>query len=301
MIRTLILAATALLAVPLTAPGQAAAQSFGSRFGAMDAPAAAPDRTIAYGNDPLQKLDVWRAKNVASAAPLIVFVHGGGWSRGSKDNATGPWKAVHYPQAGYAFAAIDYRLVPSATVEQQAQDVAHALKAALDQAQALGIDRHRVVLMGHSAGAHLVALVGTDERYLRAAGLSFADLAGVLPIDGAGYDVADQMTDAGRFMKPKYQAAFGTDVHRQQMLSPTSHAQAPNAPRFLLLHTARADAVRQAEGLAAALRAGGTAVEVRGFAGTGLQWHMEINRRLGDPGYEATPVVDAWLKQVFAR
>ena len=60
--------------------------------------------------------------------------------------------------------------------------------AMMAQADALGIDRHRVVLMGHSAGAHLVALVGTDERYLRQAGLSFADVAGVLvecPGDGA--------------------------------------------------------------------------------------------------------------------
>ena len=283
--------------------GPVQAQRFGGRlgdrFGGPEAPAAAPDRTIAYGNDPLQKLDVWRAKNAAAAAPLVVFVHGGGWQRGSKDNATGRWKAVHYPQQGYAFASIDYRLVPEATVEQQAQDVAHAVKAVIDQAPALGIDRRRVILMGHSAGAHLVALVGTDERYLRGAGLSFADLAGVIPIDGAAYDVPAQMADAGSFMKATYGQAFGTDPHRQEALSPTRQAAAPNAPRFLLLHVQRADGVRQAQGLTAALRSGGTAAAIEAFAGNGLMGHMEINRRLGDPGYAATPVVDAWLKQVF--
>jgi acetyl esterase/lipase len=293
------LIATMLAALVLTAP--VGAQPYGGRSGWVEAPAAAPDRTIDYGNDPLQKLDFWRAKNAATAAPLIVFVHGGGWSRGSKDNATGRWKAVHYPEQGYAFAAINYRLVPSATVEQEAEDVARALKALLDRALALGIDRRRVVLMGHSAGAHLVALVGTDERYLRAAGLSFADLAGVIPIDGAGYDVPAQMADAGGFLKPMYQSAFGTNLHRQQTLSPTLHAAAPNAPRFLLLHVERPDAVRQADALAAALSEAGTEVEVEQFAGYGLIGHMEINRRLGDPGYAATPVVDAWLRRTFGR
>lgn len=287
-------------AITLAGASAAQAQPYGGRSGGLDVPAAAPDSTIDYGNGPLRKADVWRAKNQFAAAPLIVFVHGGGWSRGSKDNATGRWKAAHYPQAGYAFAAINYRLVPSVTVEQEAQDVANAVKALIDRALVLGIDRRRVVLMGHSAGAHLVALVGTDEKYLRAAGLSFADIAGVVAIDGAGYDVAAQMADAGGFLKPMYQQAFGTNLYRQQTLSPTRHAEAPNAPRFLLLHTERADAVRQAGALADALRRAGTDVQQERFAGPGIVGHMEIGRRLGDPGYEATPVVDAWLQRVFA-
>lgn len=297
----LVLAVLAALTAPNLAPNMAGAQPYGGRLGGFDFPAAAPDQRIDYGNDPIQKLDFWRAKNAFAAAPLVVFVHGGGWSRGSKDNATGRWKAVHYPEQGYAFASINYRLVPGNTVEDEAQDVANALKALFARAQALGIDKRRVVLMGHSAGAHLVALVGTDERYLRAAGLSFADLAGVIPIDGAGYDVPTQMTDAGGFLKPMYQQAFGTNLHRQEALSPTRHAEAPNAPRFLLLHVERPDGIRQSEAFAAALRAAGTAVEVRQFSGNGLMAHMEINRRLGDPGYAATPVVDAWLKRVFTR
>ena len=75
---------------------------------------------------------------------------------------------MHYPGQGYAFASINYRLVPAATVEEQASDVANAVKALIDRAGSVGVDRRRIVLMGHSAGAQLVALVGTDERYLRA-------------------------------------------------------------------------------------------------------------------------------------
>lgn len=166
------------------------------RMGADEGPKAPGSETISYGSDALQTLDVWRAKNAQGPAPLVVFVHGGGWKRGSKDNATGQYKPMHYPGDGYAFASIDYRLVPDATVEQQAADVASAVKALIDRVDSLGIDRRRIVIMGHSAGAHLVALVGTDEKYLRAAGLSFADVAGVIPIDGAAYDIT--RTDEGR-------------------------------------------------------------------------------------------------------
>jgi arylformamidase len=159
-----------------------------------------------------------------------------------------------------------------------------------------------IVLMGHSAGAHLVALVGTDERYSESgAGLSFADIDGVIPNDGAAYDVPAQMQDGGRFMQDTYVQAFGTDPVRQRALSPTLQAATPNAPRFLLLHVQRADGVKQAEGLAAALRKAGTGVEVASFPGSGLKGHAEINRKLGEPDYPATPVVDKWLQAAFGR
>lgn len=264
-----------------------------------NAPQVVAGQTIAYGADPAQRLDFWTAQGIRQPAPLVIFVHGGGWQRGSKDNATGQWKASHYPAEGYAFASIDYRLVPAATVEQQAADVAAALKTLIDRAATLGIDRRRVVLMGHSAGAQLVALIGTDERYLRGAGLSFADLAGVIPIDGAAYDVAGQSQQAGPRMRATYDQAFGSDPARQRLLSPTFQAGAPNARQFLLLHVQRDDGIRQTQGLAAALRQAGTPVEVASVPGQGLIGHMEINRRLGDPDYAPTATVDAWLRRVF--
>jgi len=271
------------------------------RMGADEGPKVPGGETISYGSNALQNLDIWRAKDAKGPAPLVVFVHGGGWKRGSKDNATGQYKPVHYPQLGYAFASINYRLVPDATVEQQAADVAGAGKALIDRAGALGIDRRRIVIMGHSAGAHLVALVGTDEKYLRGAGLSFSDIAGVIPIDGAAYDVPAQMKDGPPIMQATYKQAFGTDPARQKALSPTLQAPRPNAPQFLLLYVQRPDGVRQAEALGKALAAGGSKVERGSFPGEGLQGHAEINRRLGDPGYAPTATVDAWLKRGFSR
>ncbi|TAD84343.1 MAG: alpha/beta hydrolase, partial [Sphingomonadales bacterium] len=200
----------------------------GERGAAAQTQASAP-QTLSYGSDPLQALDLWVPQG-AAPAPLVLFVHGGGWQRGSKSNAVGRAMPGHMLAQGYAFASIDYRLVPAATVEQQAADVAASLAYLLKRADELGIDRSRVVLTGHSAGAHLVALVGTDEQYLRKAGLSFADIDGVMPNDGAAYDITAQVAQAGPMMMDTYTQAFGTEAARQRALSPALHAAAPNAP-----------------------------------------------------------------------
>lgn len=119
------------------------------------------------------------------------------------------------------------------------------------------------------------------------------------PNDGAAYDVAAQIVAAGPMMRDTYRQAFGTDPARQRALSPTAHAAAPNAPAFLLLHVQRPDAVAQSAALAEALKAAGSQVEVASLPGEGLRGHMEINRKLGQPDYPATAVMDAWLAKVL--
>jgi arylformamidase len=254
-------------------------------------------QTLTYGADPLQAVDYWPGPD--RDAPLVVFVHGGGWSRGDKRMMAGSDKLEHWHAQGYAVASVNYRLVPEATVEQQAADVAAAVAHLKARAGSLGLDPERIALVGHSAGAHLVALVGTDPAYLRGAGLSFDDIDGIVPLDGAAYSVPQQLTDGPRIMGRTYRQAFGSDPARQARLSPTAQAAAPNASAFLILHVQRADGIRQSEALGTALRRAGTSAEVQGFAGTGLAGHAEINRRMGDPDYAATAVLDRFLARVF--
>ena len=276
------------------------AQRMAQRMEGRSQEAPAPGKIdIAYGADPLQHIDFWRADG--PDAPLVIFIHGGGWKRGDKSNATGAAKVAHSLAAGYAFASIDYRLVPAATVEQQAQDIADAVAALRAQAATLGVDASRIVLMGHSAGAHLAALVGTDPRYFAKAGLNPDAVRGVILLDGAAYDVPRQIAEGGNFMHDTYVQAFGSDVARQEELSPTFQVAAPNAPDFLILHIARDDGTAQSTALGAALRAAGTPAEVKAVEGKGLRGHMEINRKLGEPDYPATALVDAYLKGRFAR
>jgi arylformamidase len=255
-------------------------------------------QTLAYGQDRLQALDYWAG--ATPDAPLVIFVHGGGWKRGDKQMMRGSAKLAHWQAAGYAVASVNYRLVPNASVEQQAADVAAAVAYLRANAARLGFDRSRIAMVGHSAGAHLVALVGTDPQYFRAAGLAMDDVRGVVPLDGAAYNVPDQMGENARLMGDTYEQAFGTDPARQRALSPTAHAAGPNAPEFLILHVQREDGTRQSRELGSALRRAGTPATVQGFAGRGLRGHMQINRNLGEADYPATPVVDAFLQRIFA-
>jgi arylformamidase len=251
-----------------------------------------------YGADPLQKLDFYPALRDRKA-PLVIFVHGGGWKNGDKSSETGRYKAPHYIENGYAFASINYRLLPSAPVEQQAADVANAVAYLRNNAAQLGLDADNIVLMGHSAGAHLVALVGTDPQFLNVAGLDFNALRGVIALDGAAYDVTAQLQDGPKFMQGTYRDAFGTDPARHRALSPTLQAASPNAPSFLILHVDREDGARQSNAFAKALNSSASPTEIHKVAGRGLRGHMEINRKIGDPAYPATSIIDNWLKRTF--
>lgn len=254
---------------------------------------------LAYGTAPLQKVDFW-AGNTRNA-PLVLFVHGGGWKRGDKTMMAGSAKLSHWQKAGYAVASANYRLVPDATVEAQASDIAAVTAYFRKNAAKLGIDAGRIVLIGHSAGAHLVSFVGTDPTWFAGAGLKMTDIAGVVALDGAGYNVPDQMDENARLMGDTYKQAFGTELARQQALSPTLHAAWPNAPAFLILHVQRADAQRQSAELNAGLVAAGTDSTLIGIKGRGLKGHGEINKKLGESDYPATALVDAFLTKVFAQ
>lgn len=257
--------------------------------------AAAQPRELAYGGDPFERLDFHTATGARGPAPLIVFVHGGAWAKGDKSNATGAGKIAHFTARGYAFATINYRLVPSARVEDQAADVAGAVAWLRMHARELGVDPGRIVLMGHSAGAHLVALVSTDPQWLKRAGLGLDAVRGAVLLDGAAYDVAGQLARNAPLLHQSYVAAFDEEPSRQRALSPTAHAAAPDVANFLILHVDRDDGRAQSEALAAALRKAGANVELDALEGRGLIGHMAINRRLGDPDYPATAMVDRWV------
>ncbi|TNF05866.1 MAG: alpha/beta hydrolase [Sphingomonadales bacterium] len=292
------------LMTTIMAPSTAGAETLRDRWAQrmaarMQEPPAPGATEHPYGTEPLQTLDYWPAKE--PKAPLVIFVHGGAWKKGDKDTATGATKVMHWREAGYAVASLDYRLVPMVTVEEQAGDVANAIGWLRDHAGRLGYDPDRIVLIGHSAGAHLAALVGTDLHYLAKAGVPIGAIRGIVLLDGAAYDVPAQLKEGAAIMHDTYEEVFGTDPARQRALSPTLQADAPDIGNFLILHVDREDGTRQSETLAAALRKAGAAVTLKGFEGRGLRGHMEINRMLGDPAYPATAVVDQWIAARFNR
>ena len=245
----------------------------------------------AYGSDPKQRLDLVKPAG-PSKAPVLLFIHGGGWSIGDKAHAAGD-KARWANSNGWAFASANYRLVPQATVEQQAADIASAIAWLRAHAAGEGLDADRIVLMGHSAGAHLAALVGTDPQYLKAAKVPLRSIKGVVLLDGAGYDVAAQANAPLNLVRPMYDAAFGTDPKRQAALSPTRHAAAPNVSQWLILPVERRqDSQAQSKGLADALNRAGARASVVAIPG---ESHGSLNRGLGEAGDFATGQVGQFL------
>ncbi|MCL6698407.1 alpha/beta hydrolase [Sphingomonas sp. NSE70-1] len=260
-------------------------------IGARDAAPIAGATEHAFGPDPKQRLDLVKPAGV-SRAPVLLFVHGGGWSIGDKRHAAGD-KSAWANENGWAFATANYRLVPQATVENQAADVASAIAWLRTNARREGLDPDRIVLMGHSAGAHLVALVGTDPQYLNAAGVPMNAIKGAVLLDGAGYDIAPQANSKLNPVKPMYEAAFGNDPKRQAELSPTLQAAAPNVDRWLILPVAsRIDSRNQSNGLADALNRAGASAEVVAVPGEN---HGSLNKGLGETGDFATEQVDKFL------
>ncbi len=110
---------------------------------------------LAYGPDPLQRLDLFPAA-AADPAPVMVYVHGGYWMGGDKIGRRFP--APVYNEAGIAWAAIDYRLAPGCTMDEIVADVRSALAWIHRNAADHGVDPDRIHLAGSSAGGHLTGM-----------------------------------------------------------------------------------------------------------------------------------------------
>ncbi|KLE32315.1 hypothetical protein AAW01_11760 [Aurantiacibacter gangjinensis] len=252
----------------------------------------APLASLAYGDHARQAVDFYTGPVAAEAPPLVLFVHGGAWSFGERSHVQ--TKPSHFAGQGYAFASAGYRVLPDVSVEEQASDLAAALSAIRADAPRLGFDPDRIVLMGHSAGAHLAALVATDPAY---AGEDMAAISGVVLLDGGGYDVPLRMSAASGPTLYAYRNAFSEDAAQQTRLSPVTHVGGPDAPQWLILHVdGRAETTQQARALGDALQAAGASVEVVPIAGTD---HGGMNRNIGTPGDATTASIDAFLSALF--
>ena len=204
----------------------------------LDAPR--PVKDVAYedvpGVDPaLVSLDVYPPAH-GCPAPVVIWVHGGGWRIGDKGNQM-PDKVKLLNDAGYVIVSVNYRLTDPASPDPvryptHDEDVAAAVAWVHDNVAEYGGDPARLALMGHSAGAQIVASVATDERYLGAHGLGLDALRCAAPLDTEGYDVAGP-AGAGIDI---YRNVFGDDPATWADASPQSHVAAGKGiPPFLLV------------------------------------------------------------------
>lgn len=253
----------------------------------------AKDIAYADGEPSGRALDIY-GKAGGNGRPVMIYVHGGAWMIGNKSRVWHKPKA--FADAGWLFVSAGYRLEENrADPDLQAGDIAEAVQWVAREIGAYGGDPERIVLMGHSAGAHLVALAPLAPEYKLPQGM----VDGVLLLDGAGYDINYHMDTVKRPRAQEiYQTVFGQDRAFRAKVSPTLRAgETGTPPPFLINYVAhRDDAKVQAERLAAALREAGGQAEI--FAAEG-HTHRSINVQFGTPGEAVTEHSFTWLGALF--
>ena len=238
------------------------------------------------------KLDVYQPAGARGGLfsrkrPVVLYVHGGGWVKGDRK------RVFDMPQwltgRGYVFVAIDYRKIPQTTIDGQVQDVTRALQWVRRNIRRYDGDPNRVVLMGHSAGAHLSALVAAQGKA--------QGLRGIVSNDVQAYDLLAYATKRGS-IGPMFGTAFTNEPKNWVRWSPATHAaRNGRLPPHLILYSRSQGERRRAIsiGYANLLKGRGTQVEV--FHGTAYS-HGAIAARLGDPGDKASAAIERFLARV---
>jgi acetyl esterase/lipase len=246
------------------------------------------ERDLAYGQQPRQRLDVYLPGSVRG--PIVLIVHGGAWSSGDKRApALVIPKVRHWTARGLVVASVNYRLLPDAHPLEQARDIARALTLVQRRAPVWGANGSQVLLVGHSAGAHLVVLLSADPALAREQG---ADAwLGTVALDCPVFDVPALMEEQHAAL---YDRAFGQHRAYWRTVSPL-HVVARDAPPMLAVCSRRSrDACLRAEAFAGRARRIGVKVEVQGVD----LGHMELDRQLGLPGAYSDSV-DRWIGSIL--
>jgi len=194
-------------------------------------------------------------------------------------------KIAHWVDQGYVVISASYRMLPT-PVAQQADDVAAAIAFAQSQAGLWGGDPKHFILLGHSAGAHLVALVAAGARTATRP----QPWRGAVLLDSAAFDLTTLMTHRHLGL---YDRAFGGDRGYWSAMSPIVQLARPTAPILAVCSSRRQESCGQADRFAA--KGNGLGGRVRVLR-EDLS-HMEINASLGDTS-DYTAQVDAFLASV---
>lgn len=230
--------------------------------------------------------------------PVLVFIHGGSWRFGDK-RMVGD-KPEAFTKAGYLFVSINYRLSPAVQHPAHAQDCGKAVAWVYKNIGQYGGDPERIYVMGHSAGAHLAALISTDETYLAAGGCTLNAIKGVIVLDGGGYDIPTMVASGELFAKGRYERAFGKNKAVWKSASPIAHvAKGKKIPPFLLVHAGGRVASReQADELAAVLEKAG--IKAEKFDAPDKN-HITLNSSIGKKDDETTTAIFAFLEKCGAN
>jgi acetyl esterase/lipase len=236
--------------------------------------------SLAYGDDPRQKLDIYRPVTALPDAPVVVFFYGGSWNSGSKDDYGFVGEAL--AARGIVVVIADYRLYPQVRYPLFLQDGAQAVAWAYQHSAEYGGDPRKLYVMGHSSGAYNAAMLALDPQWLAGVGLSPSVFKGWIGLAGP-YDF---LPIENRDVRPVF---FYPDSPPDSQ--PINHVS-QSAPPSLLIASVDDNLVnpkRNTGGLANKLRAAGVPVEEFYFTRTS---HATLVASMSRPLRWLAPVLD---------
>lgn len=227
------------------------------------------EKGVVYGSADRQALDVYRPVDEISGAPLVVFFYGGGWRSGARGKYE--FVASALTAEGFVVVIPDYRLYPEVAFPDFVEDGARAVAWAAANASRLGASRQRIFIAGHSAGAHIAALLALDPRYLEAVSAEPPTLAGFIGLSGP-YDFLPLETGY-------LQGVFPADTRDESQ--PVDFVSADDPPTLLIHGTDDSRVVpANSQHLARAMESSGVPVRLKLYAGTG---HAAVVAALAPP------------------
>ena len=247
--------------------------------------------TVAYRTIPgvdtnLTSVDIYPPATPGCNAPIVMWVHGGGYQIGDKGNQIRD-KVKLFNSAGWILVSVNYRLtvpgqVTSAEYPDHYNDVASAVAWVHHNIASYGGDANRIALLGHSAGADIVANVVTNPAYLQTVGLGLSAVRCAGPLDTEGFDkTAANATDPDGERK-QWKSALGNNPDYTMATSATTLVK-PGIGIPPMIGVVRGTPQRQQiEGaFLTTLATNGieaTTIDARAFT------HGEVNANIGAPG-----------------
>jgi acetyl esterase/lipase len=233
---------------------------------------------LSHGEGARQRLDVYRPRAVRRPAPVVVFLYGGRWQRGSREEYRLLGDAL--TRRGFVAVVPDYRLYPQASFPAWVEDGAAAVRWTRENIRRYGGDPERIFVVGHSAGAHTAALLALDQRYLRRAGVPAGGVRGFVSLAGP-VDTVWTDPDVQALMGPR---AGWPATYPETFIDGTE-------PPLLLLHGAGDETVSAANSVRLAAR-----IRERGGCARSIVYpelgHIEIVVALAVPRLGIAPVLD---------
>lgn len=254
-----------------------------------------------YGTEPNQIIQIYQPVkcNAFNTCPVVMWVHGGGWKNGDTTKGKVTGMLSNWAKQGIVMVGVNYSLSPAVIHPAHVKDIAAAINHVHKTIKSYGGDKERISLLGHSAGAHLVALVATNPTYLEPYKLAPKDLANVFPIDTASFD----LTSPSRFVARMVKDAFGKDEKILKEASPiwNVHVGGEYPPFIIAAAKVRDDAVETSQILQKRLKEAGTPVDliIMDYPKMGaLKAHGAIAKDLANMDSEMTKTL---IERVLAK